>query len=757
MNSSKLSGSQWRKKLLYTPVSQLLRGRITGPLTLLEMLDTSAIPETVVNALDAILKQLPRRLRSKATRQLVKSCKEQLQAGRTESQLLNQLSDSQSIASLIRKTGTASWVLETSLPANLWPTVISIVEKTGKRKTVAQAVVTSVCRGFQSQLDAGKDPEELMTQYGDTVAIGKLIQQTKSPEFFLADDLPENVVNIVLDVVRRTRLWSTEKADTAQELFAHFADGLKQGSTPDELIESFGSPKISAKLIRRATIRKRPLAWHIWHRTRQSIAVFAAIIVIGWTVLAARFMLAKPTIKFDLVQQHDDESRTIPTEQRAWPLYRRGIVMLIPPIVKPKPFYAEEEKPDRYERQCNIIEGLSDGPESKYWAEAKAYLLIHADALEIFLEATTRPQLGFINRDPGNKAWLMAHGHSDSYEYNPPEVTAYETLLLQVQDLQGYVSNLLTGALYLAAEQGNGERCLQLLQAKYVIASHIRQTFSCLLTHLITNGQISETTQKAMQILIEKPEIFNDAQVETLFKEIADTKVETDSMASSEWAMILDVIQKTYSDDGNGNGRFTLRGFQFLLKQVNQLQSDSPEGKLLKKLIAPSGKNKLGRFEEDTEKVSYQIMVAPLAAVIANRKEMLAELLILHKLLREVKRSEDNAESEYMSEYQRLLNSPHLRLKYLPALFIMPGVDSPLYFPKENPGQVLKDAALITIAAELYRRQHGEFPATAAQLVPAFLPEIPIDPYTDKPLRYSLKEGRPHIDSEGLRIIGGDE
>jgi hypothetical protein len=173
-------------------------------------------------------------------------------------------------------------------------------------------------------------------------------------------------------------------------------------------------------------------------------------------------------------------------------------------------------------------------------------------------------------------------------------------------------------------------------------------------------------------------------------------------------------------------------------------------------LIIPSGKRNSGRFEEAAEKVSYQIMVAPLVAVIADRKEILAELLLMHQLLYEVRKVEDFAESEYMAEYQRLLKSPHLRLKYLPALLIMPDTDTdyPIcYYSRKNPNQVLRDAALITIAAELYRRQHGKFPATADQLVPAFLPEIPIDPSTKKPLRYSIKEGRPHIDSEGLQDI----
>lgn len=40
------------------------------------------------------------------------------------------------------------------------------------------------------------------------------------------------------------------------------------------------------------------------------------------------------------------------------------------------------------------------------------------------------------------------------------------------------------------------------------------------------------------------------------------------------------------------------------------------------------------------------------------------------------------------------------------------------------------------IAAERFRLQHGRFPATLDELVPAFLPEPPLDPFTSAPLHY---------------------
>jgi hypothetical protein len=44
--------------------------------------------------------------------------------------------------------------------------------------------------------------------------------------------------------------------------------------------------------------------------------------------------------------------------------------------------------------------------------------------------------------------------------------------------------------------------------------------------------------------------------------------------------------------------------------------------------------------------------------------------------------------------------------------------------------------AIVAVAAERYRREHGAWPATAADLAPAFLKVLPTDPYDGQPLRY---------------------
>jgi hypothetical protein len=51
-------------------------------------------------------------------------------------------------------------------------------------------------------------------------------------------------------------------------------------------------------------------------------------------------------------------------------------------------------------------------------------------------------------------------------------------------------------------------------------------------------------------------------------------------------------------------------------------------------------------------------------------------------------------------------------------------------------------SALIAVVAERYRLKNSDWPATPAELVPTFLPELPIDPFDGQPLRYKrLSDG----------------
>jgi hypothetical protein len=58
--------------------------------------------------------------------------------------------------------------------------------------------------------------------------------------------------------------------------------------------------------------------------------------------------------------------------------------------------------------------------------------------------------------------------------------------------------------------------------------------------------------------------------------------------------------------------------------------------------------------------------------------------------------------------------------------------------------------AVAGIACERFRQKHGRWPESLAELVPAFLPAVPLDPYDGEPLRYAKSETGAAVSSVGV-------
>lgn len=94
-----------------------------------------------------------------------------------------------------------------------------------------------------------------------------------------ASDLPVEAGKLILQTIRQTRLAPGEQACVAEELIAHFADGLEAGESLDDLIEAFGDTKTTATLIRRAKERccPRPRFSHIATHAALGLITLAGI------------------------------------------------------------------------------------------------------------------------------------------------------------------------------------------------------------------------------------------------------------------------------------------------------------------------------------------------------------------------------------------------------------------------------------------------------------------------------------------------
>lgn len=86
-------------------------------------------------------------------------------------------------------------------------------------------------------------------------------------------------------------------------------------------------------------------------------------------------------------------------------------------------------------------------------------------------------------------------------------------------------------------------------------------------------------------------------------------------------------------------------------------------------------------------------------------------------------------------------------------------------FARMAQSQGINSAANAAIAVQLCRRKHGNFPTELEELVPEFLPQVPIDPFDGQPLRYRVEDdgyfiysiGTDHADDGGQEEEGSLE
>jgi hypothetical protein len=88
-------------------------------------------------------------------------------------------------------------------------------------------------------------------------------------------------------------------------------------------------------------------------------------------------------------------------------------------------------------------------------------------------------------------------------------------------------------------------------------------------------------------------------------------------------------------------------------------------------------------------------------------------------------------------------SSPLNRIRYALPSLLLPATSA--VFQAAARIQAVNDLADTAIAIERYRRKHGKLPEKLEELVPEFLPEVPLDPFDGQPLRYV-------VDDEGCRI-----
>lgn len=555
----------------------------------------------------------------------------------------------------------------------------------------------------------------------------------------------------IWDVVRRTRLWRSEKVDVARELINHFEDGLEGGGNPSGLIDSFGDVKQAARLIRRAKRRCRPVWWHGYYYASRTCGIGLAVLIGFYVFLFVRFQSAEPNVAWNYMAELNAQTLAVPVEERAWPVYREALVAMKPlsEVFPDWPREADSGQADELEtaegeqgeprpQAADMLVGL--GPGSEYWGDVKRYLGENEEAIRLARQAAAMPRFGYVYNDPANAVSLPSV--AGAILASPQEAENLEVLgfRLPYLDYLRHLVHLLRADAAAAVEDVDSARLCTDITAMIGMSNHLNDAAPFFVTDLCRTAYLYNATETTRRVLSEHADLLSDDQIRDLAHRLASASGGGPIRFHFEGqrAMLRDVFQRIYTDDGSGDGYLTPEGLRYFNTII--MNSASP-------------------LRESLENKATVVAVGPaLSAAVAGRRELtdfsdrmttLAELDAAKPLW---ERGDCPVEAEIAAKTASNLQS----LRFMPALLVMGRVRGITIAAERQTME--RDATLVALALELYHRRHGDWPDELDQLVPDFLPEVPKDRWDGRPLKYRVIDGEPVVYSVGIdRVDGGAE
>jgi len=524
-------------------------------------------------------------------------------------------------------------------------------------------------------------------------------------------------------VTRATRLWPAEQLDVARELVTHFQDALEEvtdaaretglevppedGARVAKLVADFGDPDTTARLIRRARLRSRPLPARLARAAKHALLATAAPLALVYGVLFIRFHSEESSVPPEAVPTFVERNNTavdgLPEGEKAWPVYHRVHTRLAAAL-DAWPLHETADPEDSTWRLFLARPG--DAP----WPHLVAFLETVAvrEALREVRAARTAPHLGFRFdvqwsemgdvRTPAGPLWV-------AFNFLNPLLAAEVARALEVAD--GALAHESLVTLTSMARQAYGVApmfCFNWLG------------FTAL-----------ESAEKATDYVLERsPDLFSERHLVDLAHRFSELGGPGSSRRGREAEREEARLgwDRLYANREGTSGRITRSGLERIRRShawwghrtlpAETLLVSTPCAPVLPFVVVTRE-----ALEEKTRSI-YAAVDAQLARPFWER-----DAALLRSAFADV-----------------------ASVRYLPFQYVR--IPRP-WLESGGAELIRRDATLALIALELFRRRHGRWPEHLQELVPAFLPALPLDQFDGQPLRYRLVDGKPLLYS-----IGGD-
>lgn len=517
--------------------------------------------------------------------------------------------------------------------------------------------------------------------------------------------LPARLGELVLSVTGKCRLWHGERTEVARELAAHFADGLEAGAGVEELAESFGDPRQAAKLITSTRKKLRPLWWRTSRASLRAVGGVLLAMLVLYSILAARFYLVAPNVSRNIMNEMNVPVLAVPESERGWPLYIEAKKQF-----GPLPEFLLTSRHDEPTR-----------PGDEGWEDLAAWLDSHAAALETVRVAASKPVMGYVLRagiDPelGRAMELTVPGYQFEQHLEPTDENpvVVGVLLPHLGEMRQLAKRLRSDA-HLAASRGDGGRFVADIRAMLGIADQMLQE-QFLISDLVgiavaEMAFMTVTSEAARDGLLSREQLRDLAH---LCAGMGHGHVSIG--AATEMFMVEDILQRCFSDDGNGDGHFV--GGPVLAEMYADFGVMRPRGERLMRAFQPV----------------QSVLIASRAEIMSLARGFVAAAAVDDALppWRHHERSSDAA-------YVKMMHSGvYAAVPFLSSLSMYDDV-GPIEraCAARDLAETRRDVTLTVLAIESFRRAKGAWPRSLAELVPAYLPRVPLDPFDGRPLRYT--------------------
>ncbi len=320
------------------------------------------------------------------------------------------------------------------------------------------------------------------------------------------------------------------------------------------------------------------------------------------------------------------------------------------------------------------------------------------------------------------------------YEKRPftdPDKNLIGVLLPHLGQLR-QMSILLATDTRLAVIEADAPRAYENLLAIQGLADHSLET-PCLSSELVSVSIRSIGYGVTNDVFTEDPKLLTDEQLQNLAHHYAssDLSLEVGTQGDKQW--FYDLVQRVYTDDGNGDGRLTPEGIKMLSSVLSSAFSTDltiVQGQEFGNVLGPAMMLGMASRKELTEQ--YEQMMD------THRAYSMKPLW----------------EKPYVESIdEQISNWPNSkRRKYALICQLMPAMGAVRRTGEKI--RSLREGVLVGIALELYKRKHGDWPSSLSELVPTYLPSVPLDRLTGGPVRYAITENGPVVYSVG---VDGDD